>query len=97
MKKRRTRQASLDSLEPLPVAAQAHAGSDNELDSEVHWKGKRKGPQNVMMDSDDSGRQNKRRLVRGVRPPSPEDEDDIFDDEDRESDFLSSHSSSQSI
>lgn len=86
MKKRRTRQASPDSLELelLPVPTTAHAGSDNELDTQVYWKGKKKGPQNVLIDSDDSGRQNKPRLVRGVRPPSPEDEDDILDDEDRE-------------
>ena len=80
MKKRRTRVASFDNLEPFHAT---NAGSDDELDSKVHWKGK--GKQGVVIDSDDSGRVNKRRLVRGERPPSPEDEDDILEDLDEDS------------
>lgn len=54
----------------------------------VHWTSKRRGKRGLVDDSDaeEELQPRKRKLVKGVRPPSPADEDDILDeiDEDRE-------------
>lgn len=43
----------------------------------VHWKGK--GKIKTIVDSDDES-QPRRKLIRGVRPPTPEDDDDSVDE-----------------
>jgi len=44
----------------------------------------RKGKNKVVLDSEDDTRPRKRKLIKGVRPPTPEEDDDILETENRE-------------
>jgi hypothetical protein len=89
MKKRRIRVDSFDDAETsvAPIVERAGSGNEDAANSEVCWKNKGKGKQRRIVDSDGDGQSIKRRLVKGVRPPTPE-EDDLSDiDENRKDHF----------
>ena len=80
MKKRRIRLSSFDSAQPSQVAKPEKAGSNDDEPSvrrRIKGKGKR-----LRVEDSDREESPKRRLVKGIRPPSQEDEDDILDEID---------------
>lgn len=55
------------------------AASDNSLEETTSVPRHRKAKNNVVLDSEDDTRPRKRKLIKGVRPPTPEEEDDDMD------------------
>ena len=62
----------------------SRASSDESLDAAIGELRYRKGKHKVVLDSDDDTQLRKHKLIKGVRPPTPEEDDDILDSENRE-------------
>ncbi|KAF8447936.1 hypothetical protein L210DRAFT_3391177 [Boletus edulis BED1] len=63
-------------------AIPTRAASDESLDEPLLAPRNRKGKHKVVLDSEDDRRPRKRKLIKGIRPPTPEeDDDDILDAE----------------
>lgn len=59
--------------------------SDDSLEETPTAPRNRKARNKTILDSDDDARPRKRKLIKGIRPPTPEeDDDDILDAENRE-------------
>lgn len=58
--------------------------SDESLEETIGVPRHRKGKNKVVLDSDDDIRPCKRKLVKGIRPPTPEEDDDILEAGNRE-------------
>lgn len=65
-------------------AISIRATSDESLEEINVVPRHRKGKNNVVLDSEDDTRPRKRKLIKGVRPPTPEEEEDILEAENRE-------------
>ena len=58
--------------------------SDESLEETLAVPRNRKGKNKVVLDSDDDARPRKRKLIKGIRPPTPEEDDnDIFEAKNR--------------
>lgn len=58
--------------------------SEKSLEETIGIPRYRKGKNKVVLDSDDDTRPRKSKLIKGIRPPTPEEDDDILDAGDRE-------------
>ena len=58
--------------------------SDESLEETIVVPRYRKGKNKIVLDSDDDTRPRKRKLIKGKRPPTPEEDDDILETENRE-------------
>lgn len=53
--------------------------SDESLEETIGAPGHRKWKNKAVLDSEDDTRPRKRKLIKGIRPPTPEEDDDILD------------------
>lgn len=78
--RRPKRRKGLAGAHAIPV----RTTSDESLEETIVVPRYRKGKNKVVLDSEDDTRPHKRKLIKGIRPPTPEEDDDILETENRE-------------
>ena len=78
--RRPKRRKSLAGAHAIPP----HATSDESLEETIGRSRHRKGKASVVLDSEDDTGPRKRKLIKGTRPPTPEEDDDILEAGNRE-------------